>query len=73
MKAVLINAQSIRHKVIPILELASDNDLDIIFITETWLNFDDTPIISSLNTDTYKFNHPTNGNKHRSGSLGILH
>ena len=59
--------------VIPILELASDNDLDIIFITETWLNFDDTPIISSLNTDTYKFNHPTNGNKHRSGSLGILH
>ena len=27
----------------------SDNDIAILFITETWLSSDDTPIIASLN------------------------
>ena len=55
LKAVLVNAQSIWNKVIQIMELASHNDLDIICITETRLNFDDTPIISCLNTGPCKF------------------
>ena len=27
----------------------SDNDIVILFITETWLSYNDTPIIASLN------------------------
>ena len=40
-KAALINASSIRNKCHFVAEYFDDTNLDILFITETWLTLDD--------------------------------
>ena len=48
-KSALLNTCYIRNKIPLILELAEEHDLDLIFITETWIMPDDIPLILSLN------------------------
>ena len=48
--AALINARSLRNKIPSISSLMTDHDIDILFITETWLSPLDSPHIAALNT-----------------------
>ena len=74
MKSALLNTCSIRNKIPLILELATEHDLDLIFITETWIMRDDIPLISSLNTGPYSFSHLPRRNTHNyGGGIGIIY
>ena len=73
-KSALLNTYSIRNKIPLILELAAEHDLDLIFITETWIMPDDIPLISSLNTGPYSFYHLPRRNTHNyGGGIGIIY
>ena len=73
LKSALLNTCSIRNKIPLILELAVEHDLDLIFITETWIMPDDIPLISSLNTGPYSFSHLPRRNTHNyGGGIGII-
>ena len=72
-KSALLNTCSIRNKIPLILELAAEHDLDLIFITETWIMPDDIPLISSLNTGPYSFSHlPRRNTNNYGGGIGII-
>ena len=72
----LANAQSVRNKVDDLLHHAQINDIDILVITETWLqdgNPSDLAIISALNSSGYSFTHSPRISNTRGGGLGILY
>ena len=72
-KAATLNVCSIRNKADLIIELFTDLNLDIMCITETWLNLNDTPIIATLNTNTLSFVHLPRPSSHFGGGLGVLY
>ena len=72
-KAATLNIRSIRNKIEIILDLFNDLDLDFLCLTETWLSNNDTPIISSLNTDTHCFVHLPRDGLHLGGGIGLLY
>ena len=72
-KAATLNIRSIRNKIEIILDLLNDLDLDFLCLTETWLSNNDTPIISSLNTDTHCFVHLPRDGLHLGGGIGLLY
>ena len=51
----------------------TDYNLDILFITETWLSPLDSPHIVALNTPSYQFIHNPRNSPHPGGGTGILH
>ena len=51
----------------------TDYDLDILFITETWLSPLDSPLIAALNTPPYCFIHNPRDSPHPGGGTGILY
>ena len=50
-----------------------DHNLDLLFITETWLTTNDSPIIAALNTPPYLFTHLIRDSNNFGGGIGILH
>ena len=50
LNVALINGRSLRNKIPSVISLMADHDLDILFITETWLSPLDSPHITYLNT-----------------------
>ena len=73
LNAALINARSVRNKIPSIISLMTDYNLDILFITETWLSPLDSPHIAALNTPSYQFIHNPRNSPHPGGGTGILH
>ncbi|KAK2193086.1 hypothetical protein NP493_17g05019 [Ridgeia piscesae] len=79
MKICLVNAQSVRNKVSSLCDFISDDDFDILTMTETWLR--DTPediqITCALTMPGYTFTHVprrqhTNTTA-RGGGVAIMH
>ena len=68
-----INARSIRNKVSLSISFMLDHNLDLLFITETWLTTNDSPIIAALNTPPYLFTHLIRDSNNFGGGIGILH
>ena len=68
----LLNARSIRNKTLIIKDFVIDNDVDILTLTETWLNpnSNDQTIINSLCPTGYLFQHVPR--EKREGGVGIL-
>ena len=80
LNAVLINARSptcvarsLRNKIPSLISLMTDHDLDILFITETWLSPLDSPHIAALKTPPYCFIHNPHDSPHPGGVIGILY
>ena len=73
LNAALINARSLRNKIPSVISLMTDHDLDIHFITETWLSPMDSPHITALNTPPYCFIHNPRDSPHHGGGTGILY
>ena len=60
-----------RNKTTSIADFVIDHDVDILFITETWLAHDDSVVIGELTPFGYSFlNHPRCTSNH--GGIGIL-
>jgi hypothetical protein len=74
LSACLLNARSVRNKTLALLDYTIDQDLDVLFLTETWLGKggNDCVIIGDLCPSGYSFLHAprTSG---RGGGVGILY
>ena len=63
----VVNAQSLRNKTLQISEYITDNDIDICFITETWLKEGDEPLITEATPINYNFSHIDRENRSGGG------
>ena len=69
----LWNAHSVRNKTTHITECVHERDIDIMFITETWLNAQDDVVIGECTPPGYAFiNAPRNAST-RGGGIGVLY
>ena len=72
-KLCSLNVRSINNKTLCIREFIIDNNLDILFICETWLGTDyDEISISEFLPPGYKLLHQTSTNQ-RGGGVGIVY
>ena len=53
LKCALVNIQSVGNKTCEIRDYINDNKLDILMLTEIWLNNYDTAKIREMTSDTY--------------------
>ena len=70
MKIMLINARSVKNKGCKLHDEIIDNDLDLFFITETWLSPYDTSAISDILPDSYEFFHFPRADRN-GGGVGV--
>ena len=69
----LWNAHSIRNKTTNVTEYVNEYDIDVMCITETWLNTQDDVVIGECTPIGYTFiNSPRNAST-RGGGIGVLH
>ena len=73
LNAALINARSLRNKIPSVISLMTDHDLDILFITETWLSPLDSPHIAALKTPPYCFIHNPRDSPYPGDGTGLLY
>ena len=66
-----VNAMSLNNKSLSILETVLDHKLDILLITETWINDEKADVLGDLNSNGYTFkNFPRKDC--RGGGIGLL-
>ena len=70
--AGVLNSRSICNKSSLLSDHVTENKLDLMIITETWLRENDQVIINELTPDGYKFNHVARQG-HRGGGIGVLY
>ena len=73
LKCGLINIQSVRNKTYEINELITDESLDILCLTETWLNEFDSAVIKEMSPYTHSFLHLPRNNRVGGGVGLFLH
>ena len=68
------NVQSIRNKCEQVLEHVIDNDADVVFLTETWMEADKNDITSMVKDRGYKMHHDRRKDREKEigGGVGIL-
>ncbi|XP_072046797.1 uncharacterized protein [Amphiura filiformis] len=72
----LWNAWSVRNKTALLSDYTTENDIDVFFLTETWLYDDENVIIGELKPPGYLFlNHPRHDGRSgtRGGGIGVLY
>ena len=67
----LINIQSVSNKTLEIRDYISENNLDILLVTETWLHEHDYAKIKEMTPDTHVFLHVSRKNR-RGGGVGVF-
>lgn len=71
LKLSVWNAQSVGNKTDKLCDYVSDNDIDVLCLTETWLKSEDSGIIGDLSPPGYSFiNVPREHAEH--GGIGVL-
>ena len=66
-----VNAMSLNNKSLTILEIVLDHKLDILLITETWINDEKSDVFRDLNSNGYTSkNFPRED--HKGGGIGLL-
>ena len=66
----MYNARSVCNKTATVLEFLSDNDIDICFITETWLKLDDKAKFAEIHDSGFDiFSAPRRG---RGGGVAFI-
>ena len=64
-------SDSVGNKTCEIRDYINDNKLDILMLTETWLNNYDSAKIREMTLDTHTFLHVSRGDRRR-GGVGIF-
>ena len=67
----LVNIQSVGNKTCEIRDYINENKLDVLMLTETWLNYSDSAKIKEMTPDTHTFLHVPRGDR-RGGGAGIF-
>jgi hypothetical protein len=67
------NAQSIGNKTAILVDHVLENDIDLMFLSETWLFPTDTVIIGELTPPSYKFLNFPRDSVNRGGGIGVLY
>ena len=67
----LLNARSVCNKADFIIDYVTDHDIDVLCITETWLQSDNTASVSAITPRDYLFEHVARSNQ-RGGGVGVL-
>ena len=67
----LLNAQSVRNKSCHLRDYVTDNDIDILCLSETWLSDIDCAAIAALTPETHVLHHVPRLDK-RGGGVGCL-
>ena len=67
-----INARSVKNKVAELRHYITDNRVDLLVITESWLSSNDNVVVNRLIPDGYKFIHQPR-EKRKGGGLAVLH
>ena len=67
----LLNINSVRNKCCHLRDFVTDNSIDIFSMSETWLNDDESPIISALTPESHVLHHYPRLDK-KSGAVGRL-
>ena len=70
-KCGLLNIQSVTNKTLEIRDLISENQYDILMLTETWLGECDHAKINEMTPATHTFFHRHRENR-RGGGVGIM-
>ena len=66
-----VNAMSFNNNSLSILETVLDHKLDILLITETWINDEKVDVLGDLNSNGYTFkNFPRED--HKGGGIGLI-
>ena len=66
----MINARSVKNKCCILRDLITDNNIDILCITETWLSDFDTAVVAALVPPTHIFYHSPRS-EGRGGGVGV--
>ena len=74
LKFGMLNIHSIRHKFSIITEILDEHQLDLFFITETWLHSSETSIVKSALPKNYNLYHiPRSSNpQERGGGVAVI-
>lgn len=73
LKIALVNAHSVRNKTSEVMDYVICKELDLCFLTETWLNDKDSVCRSALNIQGYTFQDYTRQDERQGGGTGIIH
>ena len=65
LNCALVNIQSVGNKTCEIRDYINDNKLDVLMLTETWLNINDGAKIREMTPDTHSFLHVPRGDRRR--------
>ena len=73
-KCISWNVQSIRNKCAEVLEHVTDQDADVAFISETWMEADKNDITAEIKASGYKLihNRRKDREKDRGGGVGVM-
>ena len=71
LNCALVNIQSVGNKTHEIRDYINDNKMDVLMLTETWLNYSDSAKIREMTPDTHRFLHVPRGTG-RGGRCGDL-
>ena len=71
LNCALVNIQSVGNKTFEIRDYINENKLQVLMLTETWLNKNDSAKIREMTPDTHTFLHVPRGDG-RGGGVGIF-
>ena len=72
LNCALVNIQLVGNKTYEIWDYINENKLDVLMLTEIWLNKNDTAKIRDMMPETYTFLHAPRGDGKGGGGLGFL-
>ena len=72
LKVALVNARSIRNKVIELTDSLQSKDIDLSAVTETWLFPEDSVIIGQYNEFGFNVTHLPRTSRKGGGGVGVL-
>ena len=73
LNCALVNIQSVGNKTCEIRDYINDNKLDVLVLTETWLNNSDSAKIKEMTPDTHMFLHVPRGDRRGGGRGWAFH
>ena len=72
-KLAIINAQSVRNKTADFVHHVIEENYDLTFVCETWLNEADGHVVASLAPTGYNFQYVNRESETRGGGIGVMY
>ena len=73
LKVALLNARSVCNKAVLIVDFIIDNTIDVLFITETWLNRENEAVLSDLLPTGFSYTRTDRDDGRQGGGIMCVH